>query len=358
MAQPDFSLKKEFSWVEFCETSANELEDWSLLDDSTRSFLDRLNLSRLHPACLTKDFESDAPPMGPLVNHDYHESLLDTVVTVWKQATPTTWAMGELWLRLFAGLLAPLGIAVLMAHAMDNSTKISPQRRRWSAVVVVLTVASSVVLSTDTLYVFEFGPEYGLAMLGLSSVLAAWNCYRRSLTRAWFFLFALWGLTIYLSWDSKTGGWLFGGEDMPRSVQEGLYYSPDNELVKKLVEEWPEDDRTYSFENGATPWMPTGDSRTGLPFLMNFWPDLELTKGWIPTVDGEAIRLEFCFPKEGHDPSKPLFLVLHGLNGGDQEQLVKDFGHRVAAEGMTMVIMVARGLMETPVKGELCWTAP
>jgi predicted alpha/beta-fold hydrolase len=101
----------------------------------------------------------------------------------------------------------------------------------------------------------------------------------------------------------------------------------------------------------ATPWTPTGDARTGIPFLTNFWPNVPLTKVWVPTDDDEAVRLEISFPPGGHSTEKPMYILLHGLSGGSQEDFIKDMVLRANAEGSTVCIMIARGLMDTPIKG-------
>jgi predicted alpha/beta-fold hydrolase len=100
--------------------------------------------------------------------------------------------------------------------------------------------------------------------------------------------------------------------------------------------------------------MPTGDSRTGLPFLLNKVRDPGWTRVWLPLADGEVVALDMVFPKQQQNPTaavQPLYLVLHGLNGGSQEEYVKDFAHRRVADGSTVVVMVARGLMDLPVRG-------
>ena len=366
MAQPNFALTEEFSWEDFCRDSLASADSWSELTGDARSILTATNLSAVYPFCKTGDWgpTDGAPEMGPMLVHDYHDGILDAAITLWKQATPTVLAMAELWLRLFAGAIAPVGIVFLLTDVLNMNTPNKddqPSRETGSSLssrsilvrsmVVILSVSSSVVLATDTLYVFEFGASYGLLLLMVSSGLSLVVCLKRGLRKTIGAVVGLWLLTLYLSWDSSTGQFLFGGDNLPRTFEEGLYHSTTNDYVKKIASNWPVENRTYSFVNGATPWFPTGDSRTGLPFLLNFWDDLTLHEAWVPTVDGEFVRLEFSFPNGGHDRTTPLYLILHGLNGGSQEQFVKDFTHRANANGSTVAIMVARGLMETPVRG-------
>jgi predicted alpha/beta-fold hydrolase len=71
---------------------------------------------------------------------------------------------------------------------------------------------------------------------------------------------------------------------------------------------------------GATRWMLTGDTRTGLPFLLNKVPTPKYVRVWVPMPhDEEVVAIDISFPSSGHNISKPLYMVLHGLNGGSSE---------------------------------------
>ena len=48
---------------------------------------------------------------------------------------------------------------------------------------------------------------------------------------------------------------------------------------------------------------------------------------------------------------KPVYLVLHGLNGGSHEEYVKDLVERRRAEGSTIIVLIARGMMDTKMVG-------
>ena len=63
--------------------------------------------------------------------------------------------------------------------------------------------------------------------------------------------------------------------------------------------------------------------------------------------DGEVLALDMAFPTMGHDPKQPLYMVLHGLNGGSQEEYVRDFTERRLQEGSTVVVMIARGYVQS-----------
>lgn len=356
---PNFALKEVFDWATYCASQYEKSNHESMSKSPESSqFLMDLALSKIHPICISGNVTSEAPPMGPLTNHDYHESHWAALVTLWLQSTATLFAMGELWFRLFCMIIAPAGIAYMVHDHFQNNnnnnnhTSTTPRKKNtaWLQIWCLLSVAASVILTTDSLYVYQLGERYGVSHLIATSALATIACLRHRLYRVMLCIMLLWGLTLQLAWDQTTNSFLLGGPDIPRKVEEGLYYNTENSLVRKIVEHWPIKARTYSIENGASPWMPTGDSRTGIPFLVHRSPDLDLEEVWLPTLDGEAVRLAVSFPKQGHSATKPLYLVLHGLSGGSQEAFVKDFAHRRNDEGSTVVIMIARGLMDTPVK--------
>jgi len=95
--------------------------------------------------------------------------------------------------------------------------------------------------------------------------------------------------------------------------------------------------------------MVTGDVTTGLPFFLNTVDyDPNWIRVWLPTttsVDKEVLALDIAFPSTGHDFEKPVYLVLHGLNGGSAEGYVKDLVMRRNLQGSTVVVMIARGMM-------------
>lgn len=348
--------------------------DFSLLSENSQRFLRRLNhrqVTAIHPFCsdqAPRPYElPNVPGQGPLRSQDHLETFYDVLVTVIAMSVPSLLAMGELWLRLFASVIAPLGIAHLwqdwmLTNEINNNKKKQSKkqkddkgdrRRAWIlSVTCLLTVASSVVLLTDTLYVLEFGPQLGMALLGLSLVLSCRAAFQHRLKSVLAGKLCLVLLVVLLVYDYETGQLHFGGEPAELArIDEGLYYDASFRHTQAIVDHWPEQYRTYT--NDATPWMPTGDARTGLPFLLNKGvPDPTWTRLWLQVKsDQEVVALDFSFPPSGHDTSKPLYLVLHGLNGGTQEEYVKDFALRRTAEGSTVVVMVARGLMDLPVRG-------
>eukprot|EP00535_Pseudo-nitzschia_heimii_P012606 CAMPEP_0197199846 /NCGR_PEP_ID=MMETSP1423-20130617/34094_1 /TAXON_ID=476441 /ORGANISM="Pseudo-nitzschia heimii, Strain UNC1101" /LENGTH=447 /DNA_ID=CAMNT_0042653713 /DNA_START=394 /DNA_END=1738 /DNA_ORIENTATION=+ len=152
----------------------------------------------------------------------------------------------------------------------------------------------------------------------------------------------------------------FGDPTDDVQLQEGLYYDSTNARVTNIARRWPRTFRIYDKDHGATTWMPTGDSRTGLPFIMYKYRRHELpvwTRVFLEVQDeqdpvSEFIALDIAFPKKtGHDPTKPIYFVLHGLSGGSMEEYIRDLTIRRNNENSTVVVMIARGMMDTPIRG-------
>lgn len=381
-------MSSESAWTidTFCASQAPV--DVTALHSSSQDFLQLLNLPFVHPFCLPeapRPFEWDGvPPQGPLLSNDHLETLGDVVVTVAARTLPAFLAMAELWLRLLASLVAPLGVARLLYDAVvtigasgkrsdiSSSRKLASRKDMWcDAALCWVTIASSIVLCTDTLYVLEYGPYYGFSLWVASTVLVLQKARTKQhhhLTRNLVLLgkiaLALWGLHLLYDYESNQW-WTFGQASEQCRIDEGLYYDVSHPWARTIVHHWPESHRTYSPEGtgnhnhdaphdaiGATPWMPTGDSRTGLPFLLLSVPSPTWHRVWLPLDDGETAALDVAFPTTtGHNHSQPIYLLLHGLNGGSQEEYVKDFALRRNSEGSTVIVFIARGLMDLPMRG-------
>eukprot|EP00537_Pseudo-nitzschia_pungens_P008289 CAMPEP_0172364926 /NCGR_PEP_ID=MMETSP1060-20121228/7948_1 /TAXON_ID=37318 /ORGANISM="Pseudo-nitzschia pungens, Strain cf. cingulata" /LENGTH=678 /DNA_ID=CAMNT_0013088057 /DNA_START=36 /DNA_END=2072 /DNA_ORIENTATION=+ len=358
---------------------------------SNRKFFSDLKLPVVHPFCLEEsgarfgismnaDADADAtktiPPMGSLnfleevwtagatPGESHAPMLLRSMVTVWYMVAPALLAMGELWLRLFAGWIGPMGIVWLVLTPPQKASG-------WTSHGIVLTVASCLVLMTDTLYVLQNGPTYGLVLFAVALALSARLCWSRKLRIAACCLVGLVVLAARLvvhpgsgsgNSNSNCSAIHFGHPADDISIDEGLYYDSRNALVSRIAERWRPEDRVYDAEHGATAWMPTGDSRTGLPFILHHHPPedrpiwnrvfLEVQEEQKDPVS-EFVALDVSFPKtsKGHDPTKPIYLVFHGLGGGSMEEYIRDLAIRRNAEGSTVVVMIARGLMDTPIRG-------
>ena len=320
--------KMLWSLEEYC-ASQQQIDFSTLLDTSARNFLETLNLPTVHPFCYddAPPFTEDGiPPMGRLVHRFDDETPFEILITMWYNVAPALLAMAELWLRLFAGVIAPIGIVYLIYDGWTNISLVSPKKtdssdkKRNVSFVCVFSAASSLVLMTDTLYVLNNGPFLGVILFAVSIWLSLQTCLRYNLSTASVVLSFLVLLACHLVWDHETNSISIGDKAERVQIEEGLYFDKSNKLIRSLVENWPEKYRVYNKESGATPWMPSGDSRTGLPFLMNHLPNPEWKRVFLETFDGEYVALDISFPPDGrHDSSKPLYLLLHGLNGGSNE---------------------------------------
>jgi hypothetical protein len=337
---------------------------WTIEQYCQSHFLRKLNLTSTHPFCSEAAPQPydlpDVPPQGPLQHFDHLETLADVAQVLFFAHVAPVLAFAQLWARLLAAAVAPFGTALLLLY--DRLVDPPPPREahlkraarpRGISPLCLSTVASSTIIFVDALYRQEYGAKYVSYLLILSSALALRTAHRHRLPVVTAITVALLVVAAWLDYDAREGTFLMGAPREACSVAEGLYYDRSSSRAASIVGHWPEAYRRYSFEAGATPWMPSGDARTGLPYFLNYVPQPPYTRVWLP-VDGgdEAVALDVMFPPAtGHDTTRPLYLVLHGLSGGSLEDYVEDFVWRRTAEGSTVAVMVARGLMDLPVRG-------
>jgi predicted alpha/beta-fold hydrolase len=348
----------------YCQRQHELQTDWSHLPQASHDFVNALQLPSLHPFCQFPILSSydvpGVPRQGPLLHGDHFDNWREVVLAWISMGVPSVTAILELWLRLIALLLAPLGIVLLLWHTLQSSTS-QPQPTRtthhkpWLSVLCCMTVASSLVLMTDTGYINEFGPLFGTFLFGLAVALSLQTAWHHHLFHTGVGILCLCLLATHLVYEYESGEFapghvpeLYGPE-----LTSGTYYDTNNPRMLAIVQAWPMDQRIYDWAHGATVWQPSGDARTGLPFVMNRVPQApRYIRVWCPTLhDDEVVALDIAFPDTGHSTDRPVYLVLHGLNGGSHEEFVMDFVHRRNKEGSTVVVMVARGLQDLPVRG-------
>ena len=425
-------------------------------------------------AASSSSVQSPPPPgVGPVPLLELHDhSAIEMMLTL-VSMTSATFAMVELWLRFLAMFLCPLCLCFSIHREMMTMITIAggggggvvaaptttttatakemeeeeeeeeeKKRRKTSSssstvasaanatrlrcAVCIVGLASSAVILTDSLYVYEYGRYFGLSLFASSGVLAVrcpppgtaaspsafatWSVYRTATSvliaataiaclgsdRDYFFsastvhhraneAAAAADVVIALRKSSKNPLLHFShpGIDLP-TIDGGLYHSgASNPLIASVVSHWPERSRTYSRvgedggdgDDGATPYLVNGDMRTGIPFVLNGVEDQEYVRVWARNAyDGEHLALDVAFPyspsppssdhrgsgsdddddagetisfendeERGgrrrrrrsidgddasgaqkmtfvHDIAKPVYLLLHGLNGGSHEQ--------------------------------------
>ncbi|KAL9181809.1 hypothetical protein ACHAXT_012152 [Thalassiosira profunda] len=441
----------------FCQPDAAPAADVDL-DASAQAFLDHLRLPRVHPLCREGHDNSAAaaptneadelayigggvfelphvtfpangtastlgamhlqqqqPPLPEVASmsllqlHDH--SAWELMLTAATMSAPTL-AMMELWLRFFAVFLAPLCLAWMLHRLIatskssrrDASREAKEKENGRAVAICTVGLASSAVLFTDSLYVFEYGRWFGFSLFALTFILSIrcaasmerfnnekstgrrWAADKKSLLQSAICVFGVTTTVVFLrsdgghmmdtalqrlspakavKADSSDASYMpHPGLDLP-TIDPGLYYSSSNSFVSSIVSHWPESGRTYNVENGATPYLVNGDQRTGIPFIVNKVEEQEYVRVWVQNrYDGEHLALDVAFPYSDdgdaqrsfvHDLSKPVYLVLHGLNGGSHEEYVKDLVKRRRAEGSTVVVLIARGMMDTQLSSWNCF---
>jgi predicted alpha/beta-fold hydrolase len=171
------------------------------------------------------------------------------------------------------------------------------------------------------------------------------------------------------------------GTDIDIHVQPGIYYNKaphrhyddsDNDnnknhyqtstLVQRAMTLWSPDKYTYQ---DPTPWILTGDARTGLPYLWNrpVFPDYYTVYLTTSKDDNfgdnrvlpEIVAVALAFPPtRGYNASAPFYVVAHGMNGGPEDGYIQDFVNRRTAAGSSVAILLARGLHGMPlVSGQI-----
>lgn len=368
----------------YCQQTANDVnKKWEdTLHATALSFIQKLDLPKIHPICkqflqenndwINDDTLLEIPipdhAMGPEYFYETSMGILSRLYTLFCVVAPALLAMAELWLRLFSCIIAPaVGTFLLVKEINPPKVDFGGKKRhhdcnihskrteRREVILMILGLAASGVLFTDTMYVQAHGRGTG----GLCLCIMLCLCVKRSERLVWFqrifrvALVAIISVVIYLYSRSERGGdslFHHPGIDLA-TIQEGLFYSPHNAFMRRVAELWPQEDRIYDKRN-ASP-LPTGDSMTGIPFLVNSAPQQEYYRLWVQNeVDPEAVAIDIAFPPNGvHSTVKPIYLILHGLNGGSHEEYVREFVVRRVREGNTCIVMIARGLMDTPVFG-------
>ena len=364
----------EWSVETFCAGQRQaSLSDEVRHPENTCAFLETLGLSFVHPLCesnSTISWSQEVPSLGPAQDSYFrlHDgSWTEMLITTYQMFVPASLSLFSLWCLLFSVIVAPLGCLFLIKYTyqkgmtkttmtdktaqVETSASHEGSPRRIS-LACMLTVASSLVIMTDTLYIHDMGSNFGTTLFMVSSMLSLRICRQCKLSLSWeqlIFLILLTASPLFWNPEEQQFTLVSSSQAEQPTFNEGLYYNTHNPFINRLVSLWDPSTRSYSPQNGATSWMVTGDVTTGLPFFLNTVDyDPNWIRVWLPTttsVDKEVLALDIAFPSTGHDFEKPVYLVLHGLNGGSAEGYVKDLVMRRNLQGSTVVVMIARGMM-------------
>mmetsp|Transcript_86177 Transcript_86177/g.278456 ORF Transcript_86177/g.278456 Transcript_86177/m.278456 type:complete len:510 (+) Transcript_86177:1-1530(+) len=109
-----------------------------------------------------------------------------------------------------------------------------------------------------------------------------------------------------------------------------------------------------------TPFVRTGELCTVCPFLWspNRCVGLAFERVWLQLEDEERMAVDWVFPPGGYDPSRPVVFLLTGLAPSKHWTVTGGFvgdaaWHLSTRLGMTAVVVVARGTMDTEVQKHL-----
>merc|ERR1712100_942338 len=85
---------------------------------------------------------------------------------------------------------------------------------------------------------------------------------------------------------------------------------------------------------------------------------LRYERVWLQAPDSEFFACDWVFPPSGYDPNQPVVILLSGLAPSQHWSKAGGFladaaWHLSCRSGMTVVVLVARGTMDTEVKKHL-----
>ena len=142
----------------------------------------------------------------------------------------------------------------------------------------VITLIFSAFVMTDAMYVYEFS-RATLVALHLLVIFISMKRFGSKVA-------VCTALPI-----SALAFYVMGHQDLNLPpFKPGLYYNEDNAFISEVVREWPVEKRTYDDGRG-TPWTVTGDTRTGVPFLLNPILKQEFTRRLVYTHAAPPFQL-------------------------------------------------------------------
>jgi predicted alpha/beta-fold hydrolase len=140
----------------------------------------------------------------------------------------------------------------------------------------------------------------------------------------------------------------------PGRVPPGLHFA-DTPLNRRRAS-FLRSSLSVRLEREITRWLWTGDWQTLWPFLTFGAARVQYERFWFEAhepdseAQSELLALDVALPPRGFDPSRPVALICHGLNGGSGEAYVTDCVAHLGKQGWTCAVMVSRGLGGTPIR--------
>lgn len=147
------------------------------------------------------------------------------------------------------------------ANSQDDAAMRSPTGGYFSYIVALFF---SAFIMTDPMYVFEFSQ----ATLVTVHLLIISMGMKRHGSKVAMYTVPITAVAFYMMAHQDL--------NLP-PFAPGLYYDKNNTLITTTVSKWPVDKRTYDDGRG-TPWMMTGDTRTGLPFMFYKIPEINFQR--------------------------------------------------------------------------------
>jgi len=130
---------------------------------------------------------------------------------------------------------------------------------------------------------------------------------------------------------------------------EAMSHAARNTRIRQMFQAWFAGVR-------QCPYIRSGETCTVLPFLWNInrARSLRYRRVWLLSADGERFACDWVFPPSGHDPEKPIVILLTGLAPSKHWTQAGGFvadaaWHLSCRRGTTAVVLVARGTMGTGV---------
>jgi hypothetical protein len=171
-------------------------------------------------------------------------------------------------------------------ESQDEAAMSSPTGGYFTYVVALFF---SALVMTDPMYVFEFS-QAALVMIHL--LIITLGMKRLGAKIALYTALPVSAIAFYMIAHQDL--------NLP-TFAPGLYYDESNSLVTTAVSKWPIDKRTYDDGRG-TPWMMTGDTRTGLPFMFYKIPEIDFQRRCVylylesccTTILGQALTYCCC----------------------------------------------------------------